>query len=323
MSQTIKILKAVLKHRWRGHPVPLHASWITTNRCNLHCLYCDHPEITGAELDTGEALALIDALAEAGTIRLSLTGGEPLLRQDLPEIVRRAVSRGMIVGLNTNGMLLTDRPEALPAVHRVTMSLDGPPEIHDAIRGEGAFARLTRSVEIIRRRGIPLSFTTVVHRENAAVLSRVFDLFPEARIPILFQPASPRTKGSGCRANPKHLDPEPLSEAFAKLMGAKRQGLPVANSFSGLWRLQKHGRLLDLPCQGGGLFVRIDADGRLRRCGYTEPGPALLPLTPAGIREAMRQIPHSTCAACYSAIRVEFNLMMHGSLDAIRNARKA
>lgn len=317
----MNILKSVLKSRLLGRPVPLHVSWITTNRCNLHCLYCDHPELAGDELDARQALALVDALAAAGTVRLSLTGGEPLLREDLPEIIRRAVGHGMIVGLNTNGMLLDERPEVLAEVQRVTMSLDGPREIHDAIRGEGAFDKVLQGAEIVRRRGIPLNFTTVVHCDNVGILPDIFRLFPEPPVPFMFQPASPRTKGSGCRANPKHLDAAPLAEAFAKLIEAKRQGLPIANSRTGLWYLQERGRLADLPCQGGRLFVRIDADGRFRRCGYTEPGPTPPLMTPDGIRQAMTHIPRSTCAACYSAIRVEFNLMMRGNLDALRNAK--
>ena len=104
-----------------------------TDRCNLRCQYC-MPEEEYVWLPRGDILtfeeigALVDAFADAGTDRVRLTGGEPLLRKNLPELIQRLAKKPAIrdLALTTNGMLLAAQAAGLreAGLHRLTVSLD-------------------------------------------------------------------------------------------------------------------------------------------------------------------------------------------------------
>ena len=104
-----------------------------TDRCNLRCQYC-MPEEEYVWLPRGDILtfeeigALVDAFTDAGADRVRLTGGEPLLRKDLPDLIRRLAQKPAIrdLALTTNGMLLADQAADLreAGLHRLTVSLD-------------------------------------------------------------------------------------------------------------------------------------------------------------------------------------------------------
>ena len=101
-------LKAVEKR------IPVSGSIELTYRCNLRCIHCyldrrSNLESTIArELTTQQIIAIIDQISDAGCLFLLLTGGEPLSRNDFPEIYRHAKKRGMILTVFTNGTLITD-----------------------------------------------------------------------------------------------------------------------------------------------------------------------------------------------------------------------
>jgi radical SAM protein with 4Fe4S-binding SPASM domain len=95
--------------------IPISGSIDLTQRCNLRCIHCylgqkTAPRVNpGREMRTGQILSLIDEITEAGCLFLLITGGEPLLREDFPEIYRHAKKSGLIVTVFTNGTLLTER----------------------------------------------------------------------------------------------------------------------------------------------------------------------------------------------------------------------
>ena len=129
-------------------------------------------ETTPDELNTREAEALIDDLALLRT-RLLFSGGEPLMREDLPHLIRYAHDKAVPVGLVSNGFLV---PSLWPRLREVPWflfftSLDGPADYHDGIRAPGSFDRVMRSLELFARHQTPvLLVNTVVHQDNLALL---------------------------------------------------------------------------------------------------------------------------------------------------------
>jgi radical SAM protein with 4Fe4S-binding SPASM domain len=142
---------------------PEIVSWNTTERCNLRCGHCylaAGPPGTG-ELSHPEGRQLIEQLADAGTKMLILTGGEPMTRPDIAELAAHATSKGMLVVLGTNGVLLTtSRVRQLKAagVSGVGISLDSlRPEKHDAFRGvPGACRGAIRGIRICAAEELPV-----------------------------------------------------------------------------------------------------------------------------------------------------------------------
>src|SRR6202051_2476866 len=146
-----------------------------TDRCNLRCNYCMPQEeyvwLPKQELLTFEEIArLVEVFTSLGVEDVRLTGGEPLLRRDLPQLVRMLAANPRIrdLALTTNGVLFAEQGEALRAagLHRVTLSLDTVrPEKFAALTGRDTHAQVLAGIAAARRIGFPkLKLDTVVLR---------------------------------------------------------------------------------------------------------------------------------------------------------------
>ncbi|MBI2855404.1 MAG: radical SAM protein [Chloroflexi bacterium] len=138
-------------------------SWNVGNSCNLRCPHCylSAGERGPAELSFEEGCRLIDQLASAGSRMLILTGGEPLMHRDITELARYASSRGLLVVLGTNGMLLTSKRVGQlreAGVAGAGISLDSlQPEWHDSFRGvPGAWKGAVRGIRECVAQGLPV-----------------------------------------------------------------------------------------------------------------------------------------------------------------------
>ncbi|MCK4511376.1 radical SAM protein, partial [bacterium] len=129
-----------------------------TYRCNLRCSMCGTwqkgAERSRDELTMEEISRILDEARALGGRELILVGAEPLTREDLPDIVRDAKQRGFPVHIVTNGTLLTPAlsSELVAAgLDRATVSIDGPPEIHDKVRGRaGVFELAAQGVRNLK-----------------------------------------------------------------------------------------------------------------------------------------------------------------------------
>jgi MoaA/NifB/PqqE/SkfB family radical SAM enzyme len=148
--------------------------WEVTRRCNLQCLHCvaDAP---AAELSSLHALEAIQRMAELGARHLYLTGGEPLVRGDIGSLIRAAFFRNMAVEMLTNGTMLSPSFFASGGrfLSRIAVSIDGPREVHDAIRGSGNFDRTLTSIKLIVERHIPFSIFITLNALNRGRLKEV------------------------------------------------------------------------------------------------------------------------------------------------------
>src|SRR5580692_10801744 len=146
-----------------------------TDRCNLRCNYCMPQEeyvwLPRQELLTFEEIArLVEVYTALGVEDVRLTGGEPLLRRDLPQLVRMLAANPRIrdLAITTNGVLFAEQGEALreAGLHRVTLSLDTlRPERFSALAGRDTHAQVLEGITSARRLGFPkLKLDTVVLR---------------------------------------------------------------------------------------------------------------------------------------------------------------
>ena len=163
---------------------PRLIAWELTGACNLRCKHCrgSSTEIPDPdELTTTEAFHLIDEIVDFASPILILSGGEPLMHDDVYEIARYGVDSGLRVVLATNGTLVTaDVAERLKTagISRISVSIDGSDaETHDAFRGvSGAFDGAMRGISEILKAGISLQINTTISKRNIDQIPKILDL---------------------------------------------------------------------------------------------------------------------------------------------------
>ena len=164
--------------------------WNITRRCNLKCVHCyAHAKNIpfDNELSTTEGKNLIDDLAEFGVPVILFSGGEPLVRKDLPELADYAVKKGMRAVISTNGTLIT--PQTARTLKNIGLSyvgisLDGMEEINDRFRGvKGAFRSALEGIENCKKAGIKVGLRFTINKSNDGQISEIFKLLEEMDIP--------------------------------------------------------------------------------------------------------------------------------------------
>jgi len=258
-------------------------AWELTAACNLSCRYCrasaSHEPDQG-ELDTDEAKRFVESIAPLKPM-LILSGGEPLLRPDLFQIIRLAVSLGIRVSLASNGTLITSglaEEIADSGVSRVSISLDGADAaMHDHGRGQGSFERSIKGIENLRGR-VDFQINFTVTQKNQSELIRIFDLAEKlgaAALHIFFLVPTGRGREEDV------ITPVRQEEMLRQIEGEMdRRTLEVQVTCAPQYaRLKKpgHGRGSG-GCLAGRRFVFVSRKGEVYPCGY-------LPLRVGSVRE--------------------------------------
>ena len=169
-----------------GSTRPPVVIWNVLRRCNLTCQHCYSTSADvdfKGELDTTEALDVIDQLDEAGVRVLVLSGGEPLMRPDIFQLSRYAASKGFYVALSTNGTLINEGnidEIADMGYDYVGISIDGLRETHDQFRRlEGGFDLSMNAARLCRKRDIRVGLRTTLTQHNYPQLPALLELMRE------------------------------------------------------------------------------------------------------------------------------------------------
>ena len=164
--------------------------WNVTRRCNLKCVHCyAHAKNIhfDNELSTEQGKELINDLAGFGSPVMLFSGGEPLVRKDLPQLAAYAVEKGMRAVISTNGTLITPtmaRTLKEIGLSYVGISLDGMQEINDRFRGvNGAFKSALQGIKNSQDAGIKVGLRFTVNKFNVDEIPKIFRLLEEMDIP--------------------------------------------------------------------------------------------------------------------------------------------
>ncbi len=162
-------------------------AWEVTRRCNLSCVHCraaaeDH--IYKDELNTKTCLSLLDGIKEVGEPIIILTGGEPLLRDDIFEIAAYGTKIGLRMVMAPNGTLVTKEKAAMmkeSGIKRISISLDGSSrQSHDRFRGvSGAFDGAMNGIQMAKNAKIPFQINTTITKTNLLEIPKILTLAEE------------------------------------------------------------------------------------------------------------------------------------------------
>ena len=167
-------------------PGPLSLIAEITHRCPLHCVYCSNPlemQARQIELPTETWAQVFASASELGVMQLHLTGGEPLAREDLTELVSAGRKAGLYINLITSGIgLAPDRLEALvhAGLDHIQLSFqDSQENAANEIAGTRAHAHKIALARLIKRHPVAFTMNLVVHRQNLERLEAMIALAEE------------------------------------------------------------------------------------------------------------------------------------------------
>lgn len=265
--------------------------WRVSERCDTACGFCAYDarlRRPRRELDEAEAMRFGGLLARCARaaprqVLLAWLGGEPFLWRPLERVTRALRERGLRLALTTNGRALADGGRqrfVLEAVDELTVSLDGPPELHDRLRlRPGLGATVVGALRELRARRAGarplLRVNAVLMRDNVARFAELVAAAAEAGADEL------TFNGLGGRDRPAFflahsLRPDDVTALAAALPAARavaaRHGMRIQGSAAYLARLSAGAAQLPMPvadCAPGESFWFIEADGRLAPCSFT------------------------------------------------------
>lgn len=256
-------------------------AWELTRNCNLSCIHCRASAGTGPhtdELTTAECKQLIDAILAFSSPTVILTGGEPLTRDDIFEIINYGNEKGLRQVIAINGTLLTEeKAQKLKSggIKRVSLSLDGKDKVsHDTFRGvNGSFDAVMAAAATLLRTELPFQINTTVTRLNSNDLETIYALVRSTgavawHIFLLV----PVGRGEGLKG--EELDARMYEDILEWLyrMEQKNEIEMKVTCAPHYYRIvkEKGGTPKSTGCLAGKSFMFISHRGDVQPCGYLE-----------------------------------------------------
>lgn len=303
--------------------------WSMTGNCNLACRHCymSAPQAKYGELSTEQCLSIINQMAEANISKVSLTGGEPLVRHDFWQLVNALLDKGIVIyQLYTNGVLLTDEVlEQLKVrqIHcQIMLSHDGV-GTHDWMRGTpGSEEASIEAIRLSRKHGFPVGVSTAVHSDNLHTLEETYDLLKS--LDVGSWKLSPVVSTGNWAQEQGHYDVplETLYETYMKLIQKHQADLtPFTLMLGGFYYCEKGSKEYHMPmvrydgsektckqpvCRSWRASLYLMADGRLLPC---------MPLTDTAMEDDMPNLLTTTLARALGD--TEFFDLINGKLGPL------
>lgn len=294
--------------------IPFQISIRVIEQCNQRCSYCigDYPRRGIRAPTTEQLLELIDGFARLGTKHITLTGGEPLLRDDIHDIVRRIKKHKINCSLTTNGRLIGRHMAVLRNLDLLSVSLDGDKLAHDTYRGKGSYEAAIGAIKIGRTTGVPVQLICTVTNLTDFKLQSLIAVAERYNCVLTFELLNPLFNSDGTVAlrledagekginslldyqlrnkNPRILDSSyvlkyvrnwPFSDNTFRLF---RKQIPVG--FKPIW------------CYAGRFSAFIETNGDLVPCCLIRPDYHPVNVFELGAEEAWGQMPKNDCVTC-------------------------
>ncbi|MBI5902851.1 MAG: heme b synthase, partial [Deltaproteobacteria bacterium] len=262
--------------------------------CNLDCIHCRAAARFGPypnELTTKECFDFLDDVASFSNPIMILTGGEPMMRDDIWEIARHGTDLGLRMVMAPCGFLVTEetvKKMIEAGIQRVSFSIDGATaESHDNFRRvKGAFDSVMQAIENVKKAGLAFQVNTTITRHNLAELPRILDLViglgAVAHHPFLLVPT-----GRGAQLKALEISPEDYEKTLTWFY-EQREKVPIqfkptcAPHYYRIFRQKErekgvtvtpetHGLdAMSKGCMGGQSFAFVSNTGKVQICGFLD-----------------------------------------------------
>lgn len=269
--------------------VPLVVSWNVTAKCNLKCAHCyinAKDTKLPNELSTEGAKMLIHQIIEVSRPLLILSGGEPLLREDIYEIIRYGADRGLRMGMGSNGILIDDEVSRRlkdAGMETVAISLDSSiPDRHDEFRGvKGCWDHAVNAIKALKKSRIQVQVNCTVTPQNYDEIDNIMSLAEDLSVEnfhLFF--LVPTGRGTGLKDITPRMYEDMISSTLAK---TRKYKLDVKPSCAPQFMRVAKEQGVDMSrwvrgCMAGLYYCRIYPSGEVTPCPY-------MPLTVGNVRE--------------------------------------
>ncbi|MHB8155115.1 MAG: radical SAM protein [Candidatus Omnitrophota bacterium] len=334
-SEIINVGTRMVFARIMKHRVPFQISIRVTEQCNQHCSYCIGDFTRGGTYPptTKQLLDLIDGFAQLGTKHITLLGGEPLLRNDINEIVCRVKEYKINCSITTNGRLIGKSRNILTKIDLLSISLDGDAPTHDAYRGEGSHSAAITALNIAKEIGVPVQIICTVTNLTDIKLKYLTEIAEKYACMITFELLNPIFNQDGTIT----LRAEDIGENKAKELldfhlKNKNKRIQVSSSvlkYVGDWPFSYNTFRMfkkfipigfnPVHCYAGYFSGFIEANGDLTPCCLIRNDYNPVNVFELGVKEAWKQMPVNNCATCRSIGCNMFNTLFEMQPDTIHN----
>jgi radical SAM protein with 4Fe4S-binding SPASM domain len=259
--------------------VPLVLSWNVTRKCNLKCSHCyinASPSEYTDELTTEEGKRLIDQICEVSHPLLILSGGEPILRKDIYELIEYGAKKGLRMGLGSNGTLIDDfvaKKLKQSGISTVSISIDSHiPENHDDFRGvKGSWRKAVGAIQALRENGVLVQVNTTLTQQNYDEIDDIMSLAEKLGVEnfhLFF--LVPTGRGKKIADITPAMYEEMINNTFAK---TARHRLNVKPSCAPQFMRIAKDMNLDMRqwvrgCMAGLYYCRVYPNGEITPCPY-------------------------------------------------------
>ncbi len=304
IGKNIGFAARVLASKLTGRRFPLSVTFISTYKCNFTCEYCDVWRYKEHEMTTKEALSMIDQFAKLGTRRFSFNGGEPLLRPDLGILIDRCRERGMFTTMFSNGSLVAKNVDKLKGLDILTISLDGPKEVHERQRMAGTYDKVIEGIKAAKAAGLKVWTNTVITKDNLDYLCALTEEAKSLGVKMIFQPVLHYSHSAETsRIHGLGFNDIEYKNTITRLKQLKKNGAPIVHSDEYLdyikvpvWPLNRR------RCYAGELYCAVTPVGDVAPCYpifSSKRWPNGLAL---GFGKAFADIGSFTCNGCFCAL---------------------
>lgn len=319
----ISLLGKLVKCRLLNQDIPLQVSLAVTSRCNYRCIYCygAYYDRKDKDFPTKVWLDLIDEVVYMGAQLIHLGGGEPLLRNDIEEIINKVKDKNIICRMNTNGALIPKKIKQLKRLDSICVSLDGKKMANDKNRGDGTFEEIIAGIKCAKENGIPVHVSAVITTNSIDAVDEVLELAKDIGFMVEFGLPYEQTTANKDHPAVKLYDAQ-VKAFLKKLLRYKNEGYPVFYSNSTYqyalrWPTSYREKILynNIPkdfevidCYMGRYMCFVDGDGLVYPCGQLIGSFPALNFTEVGFKKAWENLQkNKTCKTCYCPCFIEFN----------------